>query len=186
MNMKNQIPILILGNILVFFLGVAAQDNPPSSSVPVDKDSGKIMYREVVNEPGNPGYLYNKAMEWFNYYYINPTSIFNIQDKLNGKIEGTARMILYRDDEEGNRKNAGLVMYKISLEFKEDKYRYTLTDFLLKTASRYPLEKWLDKQDPAYNVLWDSYLYQIDTTMVRLTETLREKMKPVEEKVDEW
>ena len=69
---------------------------------------------------------------------------------------------------------------------KDNKYRYTLTDFNLKGASRFPIEKWMNKSDPAYNQNWDSYLYQVDTTMQRLVTTLKEKMQPTVIKKDEW
>ncbi len=163
-----------------------AQDQAIAPNVPIDPDSKKIMYKEVVQEKGDPGYLYIKAMEWFNTYYLNPTSLLRIQDRVNGKIEGTGRMKIYHDDIDGTRRSAGLVVYTIRLEFKDDRYRYTMTDFNLKGASRYPLEKWLNKADPAFNPLWDTYLYQIDTTMQRLASSLKEKMKPIVEKTDEW
>jgi hypothetical protein len=163
-----------------------AQNSGPARLIPLDPEGKKIMYREVVDQQGDPGYLYIKAMEWFNYYYTNPTSLFTVQDKVNGKIEGTGRMNLFYTDEKGNRLPGGLVMYMIRLEFKENRYRYTLTDFILKAASRYPLENWLNKSDPAYNPQWDDYLLQVDTTMQRLVRTLKEKMQPVEQKKDEW
>jgi len=84
------------------------------------------------------------------------------------------------------RRDAGLITYQIRIELKENKYRYTLTDFNLKAASRFPVEKWMSKTDPAYDPRWDLYLYQIDTTMQRLVSTLTEKMKPVVQKKDEW
>ena len=82
--------------------------------------------------------------------------------------------------------DGGIVTYEIKIEFKENRYRYTLSDFNLKTASRFPIEKWMNKEDPSYNKNWDSYLYQIDTTMQRLVSTLKEKMKPTVAKKDEW
>ncbi len=175
--------------IALFFISfnqIFAQEVTNASNLPIDPDSQKILYRDVVEENGDPGYLYNKAMEWFNYYYLNPTSLFNIQDRVNGKIEATGRMPIYYSDEKGNRLNAGLIVYTIRLEFKDNRYRYTLTDFNLKGASRFPIEKWMNKEDPAYNPQWNSYLYQVDTTMQRLATTLIEKMKFVEVKTDEW
>jgi len=79
-----------------------------------------------------------------------------------------------------------MVTYLIKLEFKDNRFRYTLTDFSLKLASRFPIEKWMNKEDPAYNPNWDSYLFQVDTTMQRLVSTLKEKMKPTVVKKDEW
>ncbi|MFH1297684.1 MAG: DUF4468 domain-containing protein [Bacteroidota bacterium] len=168
------------------FIRLSAQEETVSPNMPVDPESQKIMYQEVIQEAGDPGYLYNKAMEWFNDYYTNPTSVFKIQDKVNGKIEGTGRMNIYYSDDKGNKLHAGLIIYTIRLEFKNDRYRYTVTDFNLKGASRFPLEKWLNKEDPSFNPRWNNYLHQVDTTMQRLTSTLVEKMKHVEEKTDEW
>jgi len=184
--MKKVLFTSLIALSFISFNQIFAQEVVNTPNLPIDADSKKIIYRDVVEENGDPGYLYNKAMEWFNYYYPSPTSIFSIQDRVNGKIEGTGRMGIYNNDEKGNKVNAGLIVYSIRIEFKENRYRYTLTDFNLKGSSRFPIEKWLNKEDPAYNPQWDNYLYQVDTTMQRLTSTLIEKMKPVEEKTDEW
>jgi len=171
----------------LFITNLNAQQQIHSPDLPIDPDSRKIMYRAVVEEQGTPAYLYDKAVEWFSYYYTNPAAVYTIQDKVNGKIEGTGRMkIFYKDEKTGTRMDAGLILYLIRLEFKENRYRYSLTDFNLKAASRFPVEKWMNKGDPAYNANWDSYLYQIDTTMQRLVSTLKDKMKPTVTKTDEW
>jgi hypothetical protein len=176
---------ILLGASLLA-MQVPGQQQQATPNMPLDPDSKKIMYREVVNQEGTSGYLYNKAIEWFRAYYVNPISVFNVQDRTNGKIEGTGRMPIYYFDEQGTRIMGGQVMYSIKIELKENRYRYTLTDFTLKAASRYPLEKWLNKSDPAYNPQWDAYLYQVDTTMQRLVSTLKEGMKPTVQKKDEW
>lgn len=175
--------VLLLGVSVVQSLEAQQANTPP---VPIDEDSKKIMYREVVSQDGTPDYLYDRAIEWFRSYYPNPTSVYTVQDKVNGKIEGIARLTLRYDDPDGLRRDAGIVQYNIKVELKENRYRYTLTDFTYKTASRYPCEKWLNKADPAYNPLWDSYVYQIDTTMRSLVSKMKEGMKPVVIKKDEW
>ncbi|MCX6268133.1 MAG: DUF4468 domain-containing protein [Bacteroidetes bacterium] len=176
----------ILFNVLLS-APLFAQPQTQSYNLPIEPDSKKVMYREVVEQQGTPAYLYDKAIEWFGYYYLNPQSIYSVQSKENGKIEGLGRMkITYSDEASGVMKDAGVIVYQIKLELKENKYRYTLMDFNLKGASRYPIEKWMNKSDPAYNSNWDSYLYQIDTTMQRLVSTLKEKMKPTVVKKDEW
>jgi hypothetical protein len=180
--------ILIIAGILALTLiaGSAMTQEKAAAPVSVDPDSKMIMYREVVSEQGNPGYLYDKAIEWFRAYYVNPISVFTVQDRVNGKVEGTGRLKIYYFDNAGTRIDGGQVQYNIKMEFKENRYRYTLTDFLLKSASRYPLEKWLNKSDPAYNPQWESYLYQVDTTMQRLITTMKAGMKPTVKKTDEW
>ncbi|MFZ4521707.1 MAG: DUF4468 domain-containing protein [Bacteroidales bacterium] len=177
---------------IIFFMGFLSvpsfsQGQDKQATLPLDPDSKKIMYREVVDQEGKPSYLYDKAIEWFGFYYLNAQSVYTVQSKENGKIEGQGRMKLYYTDEaSGVQRDGGVVMYLIKLELKDNKYRYTLTDFNLKGTSRYPLEKWMNKADPAYNTTWDSYLYQVDTTMHRLISTMKEKMKPTVIKKDEW
>jgi hypothetical protein len=178
----------ITGLFFLFLLpwGTLYSQTQATTPVPVDPDTKKIMYRAVVDQEGTSGYLYDKAIEWFRAYYLNPTSVFSVQDRTNGKIEGTGRMKIYYSDPDGTKMDGGVVLYNIKIELKENKYRYTLTDFLLKATSRYPLEKWLNKNDPAYNPQWDSYLYQVDTTMQNLVVKLKAGMKPTVKKTDEW
>ena len=164
-----------------------AQMQTQQYNLPVDPDSKKILYREVVEQQGTPGYLYDKAIEWFGFYYLNPQSVFTVQNKENGKIEGLGRFkIYYTDKTSGDRRDGGVIQYQIKMELKDNRYRYTLTDFNLKAASRNPIEKWMNKSDPAYNSTWDSYLYQVDTTMQQLISSMKEKMKPTVVKKDEW
>jgi hypothetical protein len=173
--------------LMIFpFCNLFSQATQPAGQVPVDPDSHLIMYREVVNQEGNKDILYNRAAEWLRVYYVNPTSVVKVLDKVNGKIEGTGRMNIFYTDKDGTARNAGLVTYELKLEFRDNKFRYTLTDFNLKTESRSPLEKWLNKSDPAYNEQWDIYLHQIDTTMQRLVKSLKAEMQPKVIKKDEW
>ena len=163
-----------------------AQTNKPNTQLPIDPDSKLIMYREVVKEDGVKDILYDRGASWFSSFYKSPTSVFKIQDKVNGKIEGSGRFLIYFTDDQQTVRQAGTIVYEIKLELKDNKYRYTLTDFNLKSASRFPLEKWLNKNDPAYNPQWDSYLYQVDTTMQSLVKNLKQGMKPKVIKKDEW
>ena len=176
-------------NVLFFFLltGICySQTNPPASKLPVDPDTKLIQYRETVTQDGTKDVLYDRGAEWLRSYYLNPGSVTKVQDKVNGKIEGTGRLRLYFFDSNNTRADAGMVYYDLHLEFKESKYRYTLTNFTLKGASRIPLEKWLNKNDPAYNPQMENYLYQVDTTMQNLVVKLKEGMKPKVIKKDEW
>ena len=84
---------LILINILLgcsLLYEVAAQT--ASTGLPVDPETNKITYKDVVNQEGNPGYLYDKAIQWFGYYYLSPASVFSVQDRTNGKVEGLGRL----------------------------------------------------------------------------------------------
>jgi hypothetical protein len=165
---------------------VLAQKENPAVQMPVDPDSKLIMYREVVNQEGTKDILYDRGASWFSAYYKSPASVLKIQDKVNGKLEGMGRFFITYVDDQGTTRDAGIINYTVRLELKDNKYRYTVTDFNLKANSRFPLEKWMNKNDPAYNPQWESYLYQVDTTMQSLVKNLREGMKPKVIKKDEW
>jgi len=175
--------------ITLFFLLIVSgfsQSNQPAPQIPLDPDSQKILYREVIDQEGNKDVLYDRGAEWFRSYYVNPGTVTKVQDKVNGKIEGTGRLRIYYFDDNNTRIDAGIILYDIRLEFKESKYRYTLTNFTVKAESRIPVEKWLNKSDPAYNPRWDSYIYQVDTIMHNLVSKLKVGMKPKVIKKDEW
>jgi hypothetical protein len=163
-----------------------AQTSTPAPNLPIDPDSKLIQYKDVVNQDGTKDVLYDRGAEWIRSYYLNPGSVTKVQDKVNGKIEGTGRLRLYFFDSNNTRTDAGMVYYDIRLEFKENKFRYTMTNFALKGISRTPLEKWMNKNDPSYNPQMENYLYQVDTTMQSLIVNLKEGMKPKMIKKDEW
>jgi hypothetical protein len=183
--MKTQIFMYRIFLIFFSFLAITAVGQQ-NSSVPVDPDSHQIMYREVVNQEGPKDILYDRCAEWVRAYYVNPTSVTKVQDKVNGKIEGTGRFKIYFFLNDDTRVEGGMIMYDIKLELRDNKYRYTLNNFQLKAASHFPLEKWLNKNDPAYNPKWDAYLYQVDTTMKSLIVKLKDGMQPKVIKKDEW
>jgi hypothetical protein len=163
-----------------------SQTTSPAPNLPVDPDTKLIQYRETVNQDGTKDVLYDRGAEWFRSYYLNPTSVTKVQDKVNGKIEGTGRLRLYFFDANNTRSDAGMVYYDIRLELKDNKFRYTLNNFTLKGASRIPLEKWMNKNDPSYNPQMENYLYQVDTAMQNLVVKLKDGMKLKVKKKDEW
>jgi hypothetical protein len=183
---EKQRPMQRIFLALLFSLLISSVVAQQNAVVPVDPDSHQIMYREVVNQDGFKDILYDRCAEWFRTYYINPSSVTKVQDKVNGKIEGTGRFKIYFFLKDDTRVDGGMIMYDIKIEMKDNKYRYTLNNFQLKAASHFPLEKWLNKSDPAYNPKWDAYLYQVDTTMKSLVVKLKEGMQPKVIKKDEW
>jgi hypothetical protein len=181
MRIKSIVVMLLLPVIHGF-----SQQKQMPPKLPIDPDTKTIMYREVVTQEGTKDVLFDRGMTWLREYYPNPSSVANVMDKPNGKIEGIGRLRVYYFDEDSTRRDGPMITYMIKMEFKENKYRYTLNDFNLKAASRFPLERWLNKKDPQYSPNCDLYLYQVDTIMQRLTRTLKEGMKPKVIKKDEW
>lgn len=172
--------------IALLFAGlqVAAQEN--TAKLPVDPDSKLITYKEVVTVAGTQAELFNRAIEWVNKQYKNPTEATKIRDAASGVIEIIHRIELTTNDNGVNR-GAGIVDYSMKIELKEGRYRYTITNFNYKDISRQPVERWMNTADKAYLPVWGNYLKQIDETANKLIQSLKLTMQPpAPKKVDSW
>ncbi len=174
---------LLIIAFCVISTSLFAQDDS-KTNFPFDKDTGLISYQEVVQEPGTADELYIRCIEWINTSYKNPADACRIRNRESGVIEILHRFELTNMD--GDAKlQAGIVNYLLKLEFKPGRYRYTITDLTLRQASRFPIERWLDKSDKLYSPLWDSYLTQVDKQVKQLIESLKSGMSPVAVKQEE-
>lgn len=172
--------LFVLTVLSMLFISVNAQ-------IPVDSDSKLIIYQEVVDQDGIKDTLYNRAIVWVNSYFKNPQGVTSIRDAENGKIVGKHRIRMVDTDEDGNILNSNtIVPFHFKIEAKENRYRYTIYDFTMKTTSKFPLERWLDKEDAMYTPKWEIYLNQVDTHIRELIKDLAEGMKKVKVKDDNW
>lgn len=174
--------ILALGIFMSFNL--KSQDT--NSVVPINKETNKITYQEVVSAKGSADDLYIRALAWINSFYANPTDVTRVRNREDAVIEGLARFKIKYVDEEERERDAGLISYEITLEFKEGRYRYTITNFNFKQTSRFDVERWLDKDAPSYNPQWDDYIKQLDEYTKSLIASLKEGMVYKEKVKDEW
>jgi hypothetical protein len=148
-------------------------------NMPVDETTGLITYKEVVEEPGIKDTLFNRGASWLHTFYANPWEVAKVRDQSTGLIKIQHQFRIYDFGEQGSKTDAGMVMYNAKLEFKDNRYRVVIDNFVYKLVSRYPVEKWLDKTAPDYDVKWESYLGQIDFfARNELIKSLKEKMKP--------
>lgn len=168
---------------VVVFLTSIVSTFSQESAYPVDEESGLITYKEVVEVEGDRESFFNRGIGWINKYYPNPVDVTKTRDPESGLIKGLHRFKIKNTDEDGNQTDAGVVQYEFLLEFKEGRYRYTLTDFVLRQASKVPAESWLNKADPQSI----SYLNQLDDFAQSWISSLKEGMLPkVEKKDDDW
>lgn len=169
---------------MISMITARAQDAAPA--MPIDEETKLITYKEVVQQAGNKQELFNRAIEWINKNYKNPADVTRVRNPETGLIELIHRIELNYDDK-GVTRSAGIVDYTLRIELKEGRYRYTITNFNLKQASRVPIEKWLDKTDKAYTPACDKYLITIDESTRKLIESLKKGMEPpAAKKVDDW
>jgi len=173
-------------SIALFFFPMFIQAQVEKLEIPVETETGLIKFRDVIDVKGTKDELFNRCVYWLNDFYKDPTRVTTIRDVPTGKIVGQHQFRIYYE-EDGVEKPAGLVRYTFAIEFKDNKYRYTIDHLLLKSRTNLPVEKWLDKDDPAYDPRWDSYLQQIAQYVKNWSESLVEKMEPEPEKPkDDW
>jgi hypothetical protein len=155
-------------------------------SYQLDEETGKVIYQAVVEQSGTQEELFNRCIYFLNDFYNDPVRVTNIRDIQTGKIEGSYRFRIYYS-ENNVKTDAGMINYSFTIEMKDNKYRYTVSDIYLKSTTNRPVERWLNKEDPAYDPRWDSYIQQITDYFYNWSTRLNEKMKPEKEKKkDEW
>lgn len=176
---------LFMAAILGIPVALLAQEGVPA--MPVNPETNLITYQEVIKVDGLQKDLFNRAIEWINVNYKNPADVTKVRNPESGLIEIFHRFNLDRIDEKGNKIAAGIVVYILRLDMKDGRYRYTITDMSLKQSSRYPIERWLDKTDKAYNPNYELYLGQLDKQVKVLIESLKNGMQPgIQKKKDVW
>ncbi|HLG33378.1 MAG TPA: DUF4468 domain-containing protein [Bacteroidia bacterium] len=183
-------PVLFISALLTSAI-VSAQinDKIDPGRFPIDVNSKLITYVEVIQVPGVPvKEIFSRGLKWFNTFYKNPTDVIRETDSLRGKIFGKARFKIYNPaDKTGLKTEAGNVEYSITLNLKEGKFRYTITEINWKKASFYPVERWLDTTALSYSKAYSFYLEQMDTQIHETVKNLETFMKtPPAKKNDDW
>jgi len=155
--------------------------------IPVNPNTNLITFQEVVQLESSQEDHFNRASEWLNHYFKQPLHVTKVRDAANGLIKGKHQfeLVYYEKD---IMKRAGIVKYYFKIECKDNRYRWTVDNFVLTDASRKPCERWLDKTHRDYNEQWEVYLEQLRSFAYdNFAKSLNEYMIPpviVEE--EEW
>ena len=155
--------------------------------VPIDDETQMIKFQGVVQEEGTKYELFKRVIYWLNDTYKDPVRVTSVRDRETGKVVGSHRIRIYYWDNDSIRHIGGMVTYTFTVETKDNRYRYTIDELKLKSATNVPAEKWLDKDDPSYDPRWEGYLRQIVEFVNDWSTNLEEKMKPEPDEVeDDW
>jgi len=182
--MKNLIFSLLIS-------GISATVLAQTSTVPkfpIDSASKKITYTEVVQQTGIKDTLYNRAIHWCNIFFKNAQSVTTKRDKEDGIVEGKPKFKVFKaaTSKDTTKIMAGFISFTFTIACKENRYKYTITDLNLKGVSYFPLERWLNKKDPAYSAECDNYLVQVDNYMQDLIKSIKKGMLEAVKKKDVW
>ncbi|HEX5001638.1 MAG TPA: DUF4468 domain-containing protein [Bacteroidia bacterium] len=166
-----------------------SKEEPVQVVIPKDKDTGLYSYSGVVDVSGTTkDELYNRAIAWVQLYYKNPGDVLREKDPASGKMVIKARFKIYNPaDKKGLATDAGDVMYTLTIQFKDGKYRYELTRFTWMLTSAFAAERWADKSSSSYKSEFDHYLTQTDAKASEVLLALKKGMTTSpEKKKDDW
>jgi hypothetical protein len=191
--MKN-IRNCILLCVTTFFLTSSAFGQNETPNLPIDSITAKIVYSEVIHVDSltKKQELFSRAREWFAKAYKSSTSVIQMEDKESGKIVGKALMQVYYK----NRQN-GYINYTISIQVKDGRYKYEVTDFYhTGQGSSIPdyglCEKMINSSDKYFGVSmqknYNSCLFELDKNIKDLISDLKSAMatKPQNIANDKW
>lgn len=181
--MKN----LILVSLAFLFSYTLMAQPTPMPKMPIDESTKLITYQDVVMVKGTKDELFTRAIAWVNSFYPNAIDVTKVRDLENGKIECVARYKLFNIDKKGEKIATNfIIQYNLTIELKDDKYKYTITGLNVKAASKQPFEKWLTPSYVDCSPNCETYMAQTDEYMKKLLADLKDKMKPVVKKNDNW
>lgn len=157
-------------------------------AMPINDVTGLITYEGVIDMPGTDDSLYKKALDWFNEYYTNPTNVIREKNVKDNKIVCKYWFKVYNPpDDEGNKTIGAAVQYSLITYFRDGRFKYEVTGLRKKATSVFPLEKWLDKNDPSYKDINNYYLIQVDENIKKEINNFKKGMQYVKpEKDDDW
>ena len=154
--------------------------------MPIDEDTKLVTYKEVIPEKGSPDELFDRGLAWVQSYYKNTNEVIKLRDKLDGVIKARSSVKIYSILKDGSKLQKNVVYYNLKLEFRQDRYRYTITDFNEKATAAAPIEAWFNTKNVRWEPSWYEWLNQIDEQIQELIKSLQEGMEPKVEKKDEW
>lgn len=181
--------IKLLTILMISTCTAFAQPVNQSPKLPMDESTKLFSYTGVVEVAAMKKLeLYNKALDWCNVYYKNPTDVIRERDSIEGNIVCKARFKISNPvNKNGVATDCGVIQYTLKLMFKDGKFKYDITEFNWKQASYFPAEKWTDKTNAYYKPEYDFYLQQLNDKAREISKDLEKSMKAVaSDKKNDW
>lgn len=175
--------------LLTSYIATFAQKETPN--LPVDSTTNKITYSEVVtvDSSNNKQELYSRAREWFAKVYNSAQNVIQMDDKESGKIVGKALMTVYFKWL-GASREGGYINYTLSVQLKNGRYKYEITDFYHTGGVDYPdygsCESMMKSKHQ--KKVFNGFLIQLDNNIKALVLNLKESMaiQTTAGKKDNW
>lgn len=149
-------------------------------------EDGKVVYAEVVTQAGSPAELHKRALRWYNSFYKSPSSV--IKSNTPEAISGTGRFSLrIYNPKTKSEQNGPTMLYDITVQLKDGKYRFMISDIKQKSSSGTPIEGWIKTNTDGYDQRTAEFLVQISEYMNDLIAKMKEEMASSgEAPSDDW
>ena len=171
----------------IFMLLISATSSTTDTyNMPVDAATGKITYKEVVEEKGTPQELFDRAYAWARKYFVNISSSVRTRDREKGILAGTTRFKVTTVDKKGRKQDAGVIMYDYKIQMRENRYRIIETNFRQGNNSGNEVERWFKDTNPKAIPLHKQIFEQIDKKAKDMITSIKAGMKPAVETSDDW
>lgn len=155
--------------------------------LPIDPETKKITFTEVVELPVKMDDLYSRAKTWFVTGSGATKLALELDDKETGKMIGKVVNAQAVKNPPMGMFEVGNVSYTVTIIVKEGKYKYTFTDFIHESGgmnnviSAGPLEakkttvKFITQNMPT-QYQWGQIKENTDETVLKQIETLKKVM----------
>jgi len=90
---------------------------------PIDPQTGRYAFQEVVQEQGTAAELYSRAKAWIAKAYKSPRTVIQLDDATGGRLVVKGNFSIASFAVDG-------VSHTWTIEVKDGRYRYTLSDFI--------------------------------------------------------
>ena len=181
------IAVSVLLSLSTAFAQKKAEPIVEAPEFTIDEKTSKVVYKGVQEQKGSAGSLYDKAFTWASGYYKNPTRVIRIKDKANGKLTAKARFyIFYTDRKTGAKTRTHTIEYDLTLQFKEGRYRYEITNLIYKATSYQGVEQWIEDNKKKYSYRTASHLKQIDAQLSQVINDFKTAIGKAAPVTEDW
>lgn len=172
--------------IIVLLMSFGVMSWAQTKTIPINEKTKKITFQGVIQVEGSQAELYERCVDtWLGKAYKNPSGVVESKSAQEHSVKG--KHVIYMECADAFKSNCPIVNYKFTVETRDGRVRYILTDFTLKAQSLFPIETWMDKEDKRYVKAWDDYLDQIATFAEEWASTLESAIQPAEVfEEEEW
>jgi len=168
---------------LIVFLGIGfvASKGQSVSAVGNTFDFSNVVVVDSISKP----VLYHHAINWINNNLKGEKVVLVQNDSILGKVEGESSYLVYNQQASILKKISGRVSYKISIEVKDNKYRYHFSDFVFhyykqdRTYNMVDAGKTKPMNEPkaaGWQKLWNSHRATVQNKMKEYCKQLEIKM----------